>query len=475
MVIGLLFLLVTQNAQASKLSLDQKEVARLVLERSFRAREINLKYEQLLLPLRASESIYDWRLAAETGYEFDRSETLSLIGNENKFERLTSYVQLGKTLSLGTSLNFEYRRTAQKASVPGAASIPGLATLDTLTFSLEQPLWNNSFGISDRAKVRKARLEYESSKVLRANELEDSVLEALRSFWNTYVAQANLQEAINSRERYEQLVKTVRKKSAVGYTSPGELSQVLAEYEGRVQNVKTASQEYLRSLDAFMTLLDLPPETELEFKANKEIPPPPKLSPIHIEELRNSRSQQLRLKAAEENLTASRWGNSPNLSLILRAGQSGLDDTGEAAYSELLSGRNPRYYAGLKFQYAFGAGAANEDLVNKRLARDAEQNRLARLNREERDRLEAAERRVATTYALALSSKTQRDLREKAMQELNRSFNQGRTDISVLIEAMNRYFATEIQYIRAVGDYQIALNEWAAQRDELIPSAKEEK
>jgi hypothetical protein len=34
---------------------------------------------------------------------------------------------------------------------------------------------------------------------------------------------------------------------------------------------------------------------------------------------------------------------------------------------------------------------------------------------------------------------------------------------------MNAFFDSEVQYVRAVGDYSIALNEWAALRDELIP------
>lgn len=54
------------------------------------------------------------------------------------------------------------------------------------------------------------------------------------------------------------------------------------------------------------------------------------------------------------------------------------------------------------------------------------------------------------------------------MNELNRSYTQGRTDIRNLIDAMNALNTTEVAHSRAVGDYFIALNEWAALRDELI-------
>jgi outer membrane protein TolC len=59
------------------------------------------------------------------------------------------------------------------------------------------------------------------------------------------------------------------------------------------------------------------------------------------------------------------------------------------------------------------------------------------------------------------------------MNEMQKNYNNGRVDISLLIEAMNKYFSSRVQHIRSVGDYYIALNEWAAQKDELIKDAEE--
>ena len=79
------------------------------------------------------------------------------------------------------------------------------------------------------------------------------------------------------------------------------------------------------------------------------------------------------------------------------------------------------------------------------------------------------------TYAIAQSSMKQKDFFDKAVQELNRTYTQGRTDIKTLIDLMNSYFASEVQLSRAIGDYQIALNELAASRDELIADPQQEK
>ncbi|MGZ3747093.1 MAG: TolC family protein, partial [Pseudobdellovibrionaceae bacterium] len=86
-----------------------------------------------------------------------------------------------------------------------------------------------------------------------------------------------------------------------------------------------------------------------------------------------------------------------------------------------------------------------------------------------------AQRKVQTTYAAVLSTSEQKKYREKALKELSRSFSQGRTDISIYIDAMNKFSLAEVQYSQAIGNYQTALNEWAAARDELIPDAVQEE
>ncbi len=60
------------------------------------------------------------------------------------------------------------------------------------------------------------------------------------------------------------------------------------------------------------------------------------------------------------------------------------------------------------------------------------------------------------------------EFREKALNQLQKSFNLGRVDINLLIDAMNKFFSAKVQHTRAVGDYFITLNEWAALNDELV-------
>src|SRR6185437_1058697 len=135
----------------------------------------------------------------------------------------------------------------------------------------------------------------------------------------------------------------------------------------------------------------------------------------------------------------------------------------------LAAGSHPKYLAGLQFGFRFGSNVYAERVVHNQAQKDLEETRLGRFKQERLDQLAQAERKVEAEHSIAESSKQQKQYRQQAVKELTRSYSLGRIDIRLLIDAINSEYETEIGYWRAIGDYQIALNQWAALRDELIP------
>ncbi|KYG62606.1 transporter [Bdellovibrio bacteriovorus] len=461
-------------AQAPKeITLSQKSVAELVLKQGPKTKEVNLRYQTLRLTPVQALSAYDWNLAIESGFEYDKSVGLLQTSDpvNSKYERYKTTASVQKNFTSGTLLGVELSRLSQKVDTEGFASNPPPAqqTLDSAGLILEQALLGNFFGVADRGTVNAAELTYEAQTVARANELEDVVLEAIRQFWNSYVAQESFKEAVNSRDRYKKLVDAVKRKTSLGYSNPGDLPQVQAEFETREQRVKTTSRDYLNAVENLLTLLNLDPGTNVKFEIPNDIPAVPKLVEKKVEELRLIRAQKLRVDAAKESLVAAESLSYPDLDFVGRVYTTGVDEDAGDSYSEVVSGTQPKYYMGLRFRYYFGSDLQNETVINRKMTKDLEETRLHRALLEAQDLEFQAERKVHAAYAIAISTKKQREFRERASQELNRSYNQGRTDIQILITAMNNYFDSEVQYFRSLGDYAIALNEWAAARDELIP------
>lgn len=457
------------------ISLSQKDVAELVLKQGRRTQEVNLQYQQLRLSVAQSLAAYQWDLTATSGFLFDKS--VSFIASAyDKTENLTTNVKLGKSFITGTDLSFEYKRTSFKGEINATtpANSRAVGTQDLLGLNITQDIWANFLGIADRGDTDAASLNYKASAILRTNDLENLVLETIRTFWATYVSEQNFKEAISSRDRSKKLTDAVKKKSGFGYANPGELAQAQADYEGRVQDVKNASTTYLQNLDTLNTLLGLPENCEVKFVVSNAIPPVPQLPEKNKDDLRVIRSGKLKLQAAERAYDAAKSKDAPTLQLVGKIYSYGVQDDAGGAYSDMVSGSHPQYFAGVQFQYLFGADLLSETRMNKKYARDLEETRLSRVTQENADLQAQAQRKVQATYSAVLSTAEQKKFREKALQELNRSFNQGRTDISIYIDAMNKFSIAEIQYSQAIGNYQTALNEWAAARDELIPDAQEE-
>ncbi|MFN7728565.1 MAG: TolC family protein [Bdellovibrio sp.] len=453
------------------LILTPRDVAHRILNDSDRAKEVNYNADLIRLPYAQVLSKYDFSVYFETGYQ--RSKVESVGGNASSDmdqSNLTTFT-LQKSFSTGTTAHIEFTRNQTRYDLLATAPVTFVDryTQNIAGLTLTQNLWGNFFGMADRAEVSSAEKYYMASRVTRANDLQTLVLEALEAYWTAYVAQETFQESLSSRDRYEKLVSSIRRKSSFGYSSPGELPQIQAEFEIRQQTVKTASANYLQALDSLATLLRIPPGTEIQFQSSEELPPPPKLGPVEIDKLRAVKSARLRKEAAESSYDGSKSRNRADLSLVGKVYTSGLDETDSGADNEFLAGTRPRSYVGIRYQYTFGSGLREEDILNKKLTKDLEATRFERMRLETSDQLLNLERQIQANYNVAVSSKNQRVLREKAINELNRTYAQGRTDIAILIEAMNKYFNSEIDLIRSIGNYQIALNRFAALRDELIP------
>lgn len=463
-------------AKDEKIILSQRKVAELVITQSDYSKESNLRADLPRFEYATALSGFDWTLIGETGYELSKYENFAQTQNA-KDESIRSTLSLTKPWVTGTKTTFEWARNSLQSEYfptsPAFSTLPTRQTQDIFGVTIEQNLWRNTFGRSDRARVRAAEENLNAALVTRADDLQNNVLEGLRKYWNAYVAEETFKESLASRDRYRKLADNVKRKSSFGFSNPGEFPQIRAELEAREQNTKSESTNYLATLEDLLIYLNIPFGSTVQFQVEKEVPNPPTLAEKPATELRAYKAQELRTKAAQELVTSAESGRNPNLSLVGKLYSSGIEEVANDSLAEAFSGSKPKYYVGLKFEVPFGSDIRNEDLANKQILAQLEDIKRRRNLETLESRLDQRQRRVLAAHAIAKSLEIEKGHREKAMQEINRAYTQGRIDIRNVIESMNLYFSTNIKYSRAVGDYQIALAELAAVRDELIPSPKE--
>lgn len=457
----------------TKIKMSQADVTRLALTQSDRAEEANLTAELPRKELAEAHLPIEWTLTAETGQEINQGIGLTSTTNAKDTSWKTA-VSLKKLWITGTTTTLSWTRNSLQSEFKAGATVttPSQATSDIFGLSLEQSLLKNAFGRSTRAFIEAREKVLASERTRRGFNLQNVVLEALRKFWAAYVAQENLKQSVQARDAYQKLVETVRRKSGYGYSGVGELSQAQAEYETRVQNLKNGAVTYVKAIDDLLAYLSMAPNADIQFIIENEVPPPPTLKALEYEKLREYRAQVEKKESTEAFRRAASSNNNIDLSLVGQIYGNGYDQNAANSLGSATSGANPKYYVGVKVNHTFGNSALSDLQLHSEFVDRIEDIKLNRMKTEIAVRMDAQEKKVQAAYAVVMSAKEQRSFRAKAERELQASYRQGRTGIRDLISAMNEAMNSDVSYSRSVGDYQTALAEWAALRDELIPEGK---
>lgn len=468
-----LFALTIFSQTAGAVALSPQEIVDLALKQAPAVKQAELSAQAAEGLAEKSRGSYDlmWRLTPSYTY----SEAQNLSGTSNPVDKtFTLDTSLAKMFSSGTAVSVEFNRISQESELSTFTSSlrRPTAASDVLTLSIRQALWRNILGEADRATLGSADAAVTIARLGREEQLETAILESLSHFWNAYVAETQLKENSAARAKYEELVKAVRRKAGFNLSSPGELPRLEAEFEAVDSRVKISSKEFLAALDTLRTNLQLDPKEPITFNASatdkKDIPDIPKLKSVDVESLRPLIIARLTKENAERAQTVAMQSAKPKLDLIASARTTGVDQGSEMAFSKMTSATNPTYVIGLELEVPLDSslfrGTRAEASAKYKIAEIDFKLSMDRL----RDGLQDAERTAQAFRDSALSSIEIVAKRERVVREFEASYRQGRTPLVELIRAFNELFDAQLNRARSVGNYMIALNQWAAIRDELV-------
>lgn len=468
-------------AQVEKFALDPQKVVELSLKQSYAVKNaelINQKNEAIAGQLLGA---YDFLLSFNPSYTY--SEAQNLAGTANPIDRtLTISTTVNKRYKSGTLFALNYDKVSQKSTLSSFSQSLRRETANSDVFgvTITQSMWANGFGEADRATYQQSRDLSEAAKLTKEEGLEDSVLGSLTAFWNAYVSEVQLRENTKARDKYEELVRAIRRRSGFNLSAPGELPRLEAEFEAADARVKISAQQYLAAVDNLKTNLRIEKpkagtELEIEFLVKAEtvedLPTIPQLEPVNEESLKKLRPiaiASLNTDSADQGLKIAMTNASPTLNLVGSAKSTGVDEKPDGSVSQMLGGTKPTYMIGLQlsvpidseaFRAARGLAAAQA-----RIAQNDARLTLDSL----RDKIHDAERGVISTHESAVSNINIVGKRSRVVQELETSYRQGRTALVEVIRAYNDLFASQQDRARSIGNYQIALNTLAALRDQLV-------
>ncbi len=462
------------TAKPESVTLTPQVVVDRVLSLGLERQALDAQLQAAELPLFQARAPLDFRLMAETNYEVNRGDTMNVISNNEEDKNFKALLGVSKKFLSGTDVRLNYQRTSISSLLnPFAQSqnFPSTRTLDVFSLEVEQDLLSNAFGRVDRLRQAQAQRSLQRAGEERLESLESLILESMERFWHSFVAQENLKESLESRDRYEKLVATVRNKARLGFSAPGELATAQAEYESQVQRVKVASLNYLEHLDQLLRLLRLDLDVEVSFQIEELLPPLPELAELEPEEQEALRSVQVARSQLEEGrlaLDITRSQHRPQLSLITRISQTGAEEEPSQALSKAFEGQRPIYFVGLQFSHPLDSSQRRGELAAARAQHTLNELQLETARDQILLQLRQSQRQVQSLRQVAESASQAVELWQRALRELEASYRQGRTDISEVVRVYNSLLAAQTQRSRAIGDYHIALNSLAAARDQLV-------
>jgi outer membrane protein TolC len=413
---------------------------------------------------------FDYLVSFDPYYNMTKAESLDGFANERD-KRLGYSLSLQKKLIYGSVFKLSYEKLGVNTEFNTfnlTRNIPETQYKDVLSLELEQPLLYNSLGKADRLNLENAESMQEYYDHTKLEDIENHVLQSMEFYWQSYIAKLSFEEALASHKRYEELLKTVKRKAKLGYTAPGELARTEAELEQQSQKLKLASQKYIY-LDAKLKQhLKLSPNAEINYILKSEIPELPSSTKVELSSLRELKKAKLQGENANRMLSAAKVKARPELNLLAKIQSTGVETTGEASFEELAKFSKPTYYLGFRFRFHFGSGsygAEEKAARNRKLLSDVNQKIVSeKLSLE----LEKQINLVNASYLVAKSAKEVLEFRNKAMREIKLAFTQGRIDIQELINAYNAQNLAATNKIQAVAEYHLNLNRMAALRDELV-------
>lgn len=459
--------------RAATTQLKIQDVIEMVLTKGLHHKDIDYAFQKSELSLLLSEANFDTQMYLKGQQEDSRAETPGVPANDRDQTKTLGF-GLNRRFSTGSTLGVDYsfmNRESELSSFMRQTAVSPIQYYHLTTVSFKQDLLNNIFGYRDRRQFLAADLQFKRAQFERDEASEELILQSIKLYLETYAAQENLKQSLAARDKYQVLMKTVQQKNRMGFDDRSELTKTKAELQNQERNVKSASLNYLTLIEKLYTLLNTTPPQEVVLAVPEVIPSPTSVSQSpSIETLRKSKSTQLLVEAAQAEKEAAANNRLANLNLTSQAAFSGVDESDSSALSEMNHRVNPKYSVGLELAMRWGGSAQRAESLAKKVAYEEALNGQAKLRNDLLEVLDRTQRNLHSKYIIAVNAQETVRLWEDAMKSQERNHRFGRITASELIIDYGTYFRAKTSLSSALADYQLAIYEYQAARDELVKS-----
>ena len=451
--------------------LSPKQVAQKVLNHSLRYQKVQA--EEQASPKQQVEvmAFLDWQFFAQTHFNSQTQTPLQFFETslEDKNQTITG---IEKQFLTGTRFKGQYFFThLEKDFTPEfkkISSAPSSTFKQGIKLEIEQDLWRNIFGYEDKIKIQIATAKTKALKIKLLEAKEDLILQALNQFWIAYISQVDLKLTKTKAQDYKTLFYLTKKKQALGYIKPGELTQIQAEWERAKQQMRWQKTDYENKTAKLLELINH--QGLVKLTPPIEIPPPSTHKTPWPQNPRAVMLRQQQLFIQEQELARQKSTTWPSLKLFGSYSISGYDTDLSSSFEGLKERRNQNHSVGVKFLYPFSSSSVRKKRIHfHEQALEASRHSLAISQKEFMLLQEQSQKNIITLYQNFKSTKKILKLRTQSYKAIRKAFLQGRLSVFDLIKARELSLLAEQEKNITKAKYYQALDYKKAEQDQLIP------
>lgn len=434
------------------LQISNKDLPALVKNQSFNSQETDLKKAQSLFQTELALQAYRWNLGGELSQETDKTTSLTTLQNSDLIRKKSSLLFSKKWLT-GTLTSLELTQNDYNSKTTALKYNQSYATL-----SLEQNIFPFVFTAQDALTVQSLNNELHKAELQAEQDFDANLIEVTNIFWKLQTLKKSIEENSELLKKFEKLVKVIQTKKANSYANAGELEQAEAEYQTRLQTFQEDQTNYRLTVQQFKTLLNIPDEQELSFKYDTTTSEAKLAS--SSEKNQRFQIQKLRAESAENLFKAARLKGLPRFNVFAKYTQQGLDTSASESLQKLTDDSQNKYQIGIKFDYTIDDQQAEKEKQLRFVSQNLEIQKLNRFQIDLKQQINLAYDKLKNARNNLETTQKVLKLRQQAVQQININYNQGRSDISFLIDAFNRKAIAEVNAVSAMGFYEVALIEY---------------
>lgn len=487
-----------ERIEEAQIHLGVSEVVGLALENNL-GLQVG-RFDPLIQKTRISfeKGIFDPTVFGQANFDNNTFPTSTTIAG-TRVETLGVSVGLRQRIPIGGQLEFRFDNSRTLTNAPVSFLNPEYRA--TTRLSLTQPLLKG-FGIDvTRSRITLAEIQTQIEDLNLKQKAIQVAEQTEKAYWDLVLAYAQLDEAIESRERAKRLLEENQERVRLGQLPEVEVIQAEAEVAARESNV-IAARKQLKDMDEQLKMmLNLPAGAALW---DKRIFPTdkPGLKDVDLSFIRSVQvalekrveviSNELNLKSGYLARKVAKNATLPTLNFqgsYALQGLSGNQRTGpvlgfdvyqnmpqrfSGGYNQSLdvlgSADFPEWIVGLQFEYPIGNRAAKADLAQADLRIKQAVAQQAQIQQQIATELREIIRRVLTSKEQIEAAISSVALSERRLTEEERKLSYGLSTSFDVLQMQERLIAQKSQLSQAQNQYMRALVDYDRAKGILIDS-----